>query len=338
MGSQPTIPPRIGGRTRGARVWRGAESRRRAARRRLGAIVLLLLAIAAFVVGLWVGGSDGHSSTNRALSDEYARNRETRLVIDGRTILLVPAPSGAARGAEVRRRLPHRLSVRRGAATIVYRIDVAAAARAASSREAEIDIPRTAVASRIATPVVPQELRNNCETAALEALLKTAGRRQDQLQLQRALPVSPPLDPRETAAGRRVWGDPDRGFVGRADGGGTAGGFGVYPGPIAALAARRGVRLRSLSGDTPGRVYAQLLAGNAVMAWVGLGAGPYAQWRSAAGRRIEVNLNEHVVVLAGITSDGQLRVMNPLAGTRELWTKPRFEMMWARLGRRALVT
>lgn len=99
-------------------------------------------------------------------------------------------------------------------------------------------------------PVIAQRLHNNCESAALEVLLATHGIRVDQLRLQAALPRSGPLDPQGTGPDR-VWGDPDLGFVGRADGGGTAGGFGAYPRPVAAVAARYEMPLRNMTGRAP---------------------------------------------------------------------------------------
>jgi len=41
-------------------------------------------------------------------------------------------------------------------------------------------------------------------------------------------------------------------------------------------------------------------------------------------------------VLTGITRNGDLRVINPLRGTRETWSRTRFEAAWQLLGRRAL--
>ncbi len=135
-----------------------------------------------------------------------------------------------------------------------------------------------------------------------------------------------------------MWGDPELGFVGRPDGGGTAGGFGVYPGPVAAVAKRNGRALSDLTRASPKRVYRRLLEGRAVMAWVGLSEGPYDTWRSPRGRSVRVNFGEHTVVLAGIRRDGSLRVVNPLQGTAEVWSRAKFEAMWALLGRRALST
>lgn len=189
----------------------------------------------------------------------------------------------------------------------------------------------------IDAPVLRQRLRNNCEATALQILLATVGTSVPQLQLQREVAKSGPLDPVGSGPDK-TWGDPDVGFVGRADGGGVAGGFGVYPGPIRSLASRHSVNLRSLTNAPAAKVYTSLLTGHAVMAWVGLADGPFEEWRSPAGRRISVNLNEHTIVLTGIDAAGKLIVINPLKGTRERWSKQEFEASWLLLDRRALTT
>jgi len=199
-----------------------------------------------------------------------------------------------------------------------------------------VEVPARAVSASVTAPVVAQELRNNCETAALEIMLASAGTRVDQLRLQRGLKRDGPLDPIGSGPSRR-WGDPELGYVGRPGGGGVAGGFGVYQRPIADLARRNGLRLTDLTRVPVRRIYAELRRGRAVMTWVGLSDGPYGQWRSPRGREVRVNFGEHTVVLNGIRSDGSVRVVNPLKGTREIWTRTRFETMWERLGRRALL-
>ncbi|HSC20664.1 MAG TPA: C39 family peptidase, partial [Solirubrobacterales bacterium] len=126
------------------------------------------------------------------------------------------------------------------------------------------------------------------------------------------------------------------GFVGRADGGGPAGGFGVYQKPIRALARRHGLTMRELTGSPPSAVYAALLAGHPVLAWVALSEGPYASWVSPAGKPIQINYGEHAVVLTGVEGE-DMQVNDPLSGERLVWTKQQFEQMWAGLGHRALV-
>lgn len=185
-------------------------------------------------------------------------------------------------------------------------------------------------------PIVKQALRNNCETAALSMLLAWKDVRVGQLTLQRRLVKSGPLDPRtDPLGGLPMWGDPDDGYVGRAEGGGVAGGFGVYQGPIRRLAAQYRVRLVNLSRRDVSVLYSRLSLGIPVMVWVGLSDGPYRRWLAPSGRRIVANMGEHTVVLTGVAG-GSVLVNDPLYGIKTTWTKEKFEQMWPRLGRRAL--
>lgn len=206
--------------------------------------------------------------------------------------------------------------------------------KAVAGRSSQVRALAAAV-NPAAVPLYKQVFRNNCETASLSMLLAAAGVRVDQRQLQRELPRSGPLDPIVAADGSWTWGSPDKGFVGRVRGGGTAGGFGVYQGPIRSLAARYGVRLHNLSRQSVGAVVAHLRKGRPVMSWIGLSEGPYLRWRTPDGRMIGVNFGEHAVVLTGI-KDGIILVNDPLSGTRQRWTISQYEAKWRLLGQRAL--
>lgn len=240
----------------------------------------------------------------------------------------------------VDRRIPDTLTEHRGSAAMYYRTDRSALKRSirriGEGRDV-LAVPRRFLRSTINAPVVAQKLRNNCETTALQIVLATEGVKREQLALQKDLARSGPLDPRGAGA-NMVWGDPDLGFVGRPDGGGTAGGFGVYPRPIIELAERNKVRLKNFSGASMSDVYRRLIDGKAVIAWVGLSDGPYGQWKSPEGRLIKVNFGEHTVVLTGINDEGIITVVNPLRGTKEFWSTDKFEAMWRLLGRRAIST
>ncbi|MBS1891710.1 MAG: C39 family peptidase [Actinobacteria bacterium] len=225
-----------------------------------------------------------------------------------------------------------------GKATIDYAVargSLDAALRRAARAGGAVIVPRRPVASSIEVPMIAQRLRDDCEATALSMALGYAGHPAGQLLLQRQVAHAKPLDPTVGPNGEEVWGDPVLGFVGRADGGGPAGGFGVYQGPIKALAARHGLAMVELSGSSPRRIYAALLAGHPVLAWVALAEGPYATWTSPAGRPVKVNYGEHAVVLTGVDSEG-VKVNDPLSGERLVWSKAEFERMWAGLGHRAL--
>ena len=320
-------------------------------RRRVVAAVLAAALVAASVGGARALSSSSSSPAPAAVGagTPQVRSGVVQIQIEGRAPLeyrigrYVRAGKLDRPGLQrsVARDLPATATVARGRARVVLAFDTAQAlreVRAVSLAGATIRLASRPRAGRIPAPVIAQELRNNCESAALSILLATQGKAFGQLELQRAFPRSGTPDPVDTAAGRR-WGDPERGYVGRPEGGGVAGGFGVYPGPVASVAASvAGERLENLTGRPASAIYSRLRAGRAVMAWIGLSAGPYGTWTTPAGRSVKVNFGEHTVVLYGITEGGELLVSNPLLGTRERWTQSQFETLYARLGQRALAT
>jgi uncharacterized protein YvpB len=262
-----------------------------------------------------------------------ARPRPLAVYAAGRRIVVV-------RPGTRRIRLPAGLDRRSGRARIRYTIPPRRARRivrrALAARATRVDVPALPLWSRIELRPVRQVLHNDCEATSLSMLLAAAEIRAGQLELQSRLPRSGPLDP-EPVAGSRLfrWGDPERGFVGRPDGGGTEGGFGVYEPPVRALAARYGVHLLDLRRRSEAAVRAAVLAGHPVLAWVGLADGPYLSWLTPSGRRITVNLDEHAVVLVG-AGRGYVLVNNPLTGVRERWSETLFSDRWRLLDRRAL--
>ncbi len=302
---------------------------------------LALLAVA--VVCLAVAGYTAVSGLAKRVGP--MADTKVRVMHDGRLLLVRDAAAlRRLSRTDLERRLsavPSSRRVRRGRARVTLRTDVAAlvvrVGDAARRNGGEVVVPEHAVSSSARVPVVQQALKNNCETAALSMVLADQGKRTSQLTLQNELPRSGPLDPSTDAEGQMLWGDPDRGFVGRPDGGGAAGGYGVYQGPIRQLAARHGVRLESISGSSPSSVYKHLLNGQVVMAWVGLSDGPYKTWATPEGGKVRANFGEHAIVITGIRGQS-LAVNNSLTGQQETWSKSGFEHMWERLGRRALST
>ncbi|MDP1846534.1 MAG: C39 family peptidase [Solirubrobacteraceae bacterium] len=316
----------------------GPASAAAARRRRLIAAALLSIVVGAAVA---VGTRDDSSAT---LAAPAAPRERVIAVYGGQRPLMqikVPVdrpPERVALRLALTARLTPGTIASRGTARIRYVYDIEATTKRvleARSDVQRVQAVRTAVSSRIMAPVVRQFARNACEAAALHVLLSTTGVRVSQQRLQATFPRSGPLDP-EGSGPQRIWGDPDLGYVGRSDGGGAAGGFGVYPGPVAATARRYGRRLDDLSAGAAARIYARLRAGRAVMAWIGLSDGPYGEWRSPQGKRIKANFGEHTIVLTGISRNGDLRVIDPLEGVLASWSRTRFEAAWRLLGRRAL--
>lgn len=314
--------------------------RTRVRRRRAGGLLVVVVVTGAVAFQQLAGGSGGSSTPPGAVGE---RPLVLSIAIGTDRVESIDLSAARVNGTVDPRRLrtllavrvPARWNLRAGAARVTYSLDRGQAARAVLTSGGTVRLAARPVASSIPVPVVAQALRNNCESAALEVLLATAGKRVPQLQIQRSLPTSGPLDPVGEGPDR-TWGDPELGFVGRADGGGTAGGFGVYERPIIATAGLLGVPLEDLSGREPRQIVQRVRSGRAVMVWIGLSNGPYGSWRSPAGRAVTVNFGEHAVVLAGVMADGRLRVTDPLEGTREIWDPQRFSQGWRLLGRRAV--
>ncbi|MGN6257650.1 MAG: C39 family peptidase [Solirubrobacterales bacterium] len=315
---------------------RRSRQARRAAirRRRLAAIASLALIVAAVVIFIAGTGGEGTKS-------DPAPPRYVRIELGGGTLVKrrVGQLRRPAEQAEAIASIPAKRTVHQGKATIDYEVDRAAATaalrRAVSRGGGTVTVPERPVAASIAVPMIGQVLQDDCEATALSMVLGYSGHPVSQLTLQKQVAHSPPLDPTVGADGSEVWGDPSEGFVGRADGGGPAGGFGVYQKPIRSLARRHGLAMRELTSSPPSAVYAALLAGHPVLAWVALSEGPYASWVSQAGKPIKINYGEHAVVLTGVEGEG-VHVNDPLSGERLVWSKQQFEQMWAGLGHRAL--
>ncbi len=230
--------------------------------------------------------------------------------------------------------MPGRHSVQAGMAEITYKLDRDGAQRALgrfARKGGRVRVAEQPVQVMIDVPVVEQAYRNNSETAALEMLLASRGVDRDQTELQGMLRRDGPLDPRTRADDALVWGNPVRGFVGRVDDGG---GFGVYPPPLSALASRW-IDPVDLSGQPPALIFARLLSGHAVLAWIGLSAGPFRSWVGPRGEQVTVNWGEHAVLLIGLAGS-RILLNDPLTGERQNWSRRDFKRRWGLLGRRAL--
>lgn len=300
------------------------------------------LAIAATATGIAVGSASSGNGTDPAAATTEAPKPagRVRLELGGRTLADEPVTRLERRRAQAAlvSSVPATVTIVEGPARIQAATQRAALtrslARTVAAGGGDLKVPWTPLASTIGIPVIKQTLQDDCEATALSMLLRFAGKRVDQLTLQRQVAHSPPLDP-EIGPEGEVWGDPETGFVGRADGGGPGGGFGVYQGPIVALARKHGLDPNDLTGKSPKAIYASLLAGRPVMVWIGLSEGPYATWHSRSGALVRVNYGEHAVLLTGIDAE-TVTANDPLSGERLTWPKSQFEAMWKLLGSRAL--
>lgn len=207
--------------------------------------------------------------------------------------------------------------------------DAGRLAAASSGGDSSVRLRPRIAAIALSLPLVRQDYRNNCETAALSMAL---GGRVAQRRLQAEIPVSAPLDPIETATGR-IWGDPQAGFVGRVAGGG----FGVFEGPLASIGRRYDPGTEVVAAERIEGILDVLRSGRPVVVWAALGPSVPVTWRTRDGRTVSADFSQHTVVLAGLSAAG-VTVHDPWTGERRVEPVGALADRWIRLGRRALAT
>ncbi len=152
----------------------------------------------------------------------------------------------------------------------------------------------------------------------------------DQVTLQRQLPEARPTVPYERGA-RTVWGDPERGFVGLANGYG----YGVYDRPVTHLLRRYQPDARNLTGTGFAGLLVALREGRPVVAWIQLGGSVPRSWTTPRGRVVRANFSEHAVLLTGY-DDGTITLNDPWTGERQSLSVDEFLPRWHLLGDRAV--
>jgi uncharacterized protein YvpB len=196
-----------------------------------------------------------------------------------------------------------------------------------------------ATASIVNVPLDLQDTHVTCEVAALKMALSARGISATEAQLLGRVGVDP-RPPELDAAGRIVrWGNPNTGFVGDPAGRmSELTGYGVYSGPVAGAARASGVEVMVAGRDiSPAAVYADLIAGHPVVAWV---TSDYTRdqlrtWTAWDGSVVGYTLREHAVLLVGVTPT-QLVIHDPWWGT--LWrSRAVFESSYSTLGNMAVV-
>jgi uncharacterized protein YvpB len=297
------------------------------------AIVAILLATAAAC------GSAGSRHTRAPRSQAAPAARTALSVETGSGRFAIPARvrqriavarSTAARSALAWLLTRHR-SVHTAAATMTFRwgaTDIVELLRAVRGYAASTRIEPALSAIHLHLPVIHQVWRNDCESAALSMMLDG---KVSQERLQALLPKALPYLPDQNDAGETVWGNPNLGFVGPANGGG----YGVYHGPLLALARRFDPGTTNLTGAPIGRIIAALQHARPIVAWIQLGRSYPVTWRTPAGATIHANWAEHAVTLTG-WRPGQIMYNNPWTGTTETFTVPQFTAVWHTLGDQAI--
>jgi uncharacterized protein YvpB len=192
----------------------------------------------------------------------------------------------------------------------------------------------------IPVPVFRQTMNLDCETAALQMALAYRGQNYTQQQL---FSLENP-DTRPPVVGGGVikqWGDPYTNFVGNVNGTDhyPPTGYGIYYPIILSIAQSHGAPgATGGEGLSASSVYQAVANGQPVIAWVEVGWYRPAlhTWTAWDGRSIRYSLDEHTVVLTGLTLT-EVRVNDPWHGTQSWVPRSMFETSWADFNHMAII-
>jgi uncharacterized protein YvpB len=196
----------------------------------------------------------------------------------------------------------------------------------------------------IPVPIYRQDFNLDCETASLQMGLAAFGHSYSQsslFALEKADTRAPVLGP--IVGGFRTvlqWGDPYTNFVGDVNGSDTAPtGYGVYYPLILQIAQSHGMP-GAAGGEFfgSGTVYDALANLHPVAVWVEVAWAhpPVRTWTAWDGRQVRYSLEEHTVVLTGLTDDA-VRVNDPWHGTQYWVSRTTFEASWRDFNDMAIV-
>lgn len=192
----------------------------------------------------------------------------------------------------------------------------------------------------LTVPFLKQKYSLSCEIASLRMALAYKGKVIDEDYLIGLLPFDT-VDPIfiDSSAGKRVWGDPYKGFVGIINGKMPVTGYGVYDKPIYDIAKLYG-EAELLENATLRDVINEVLLGNPIVVWGSLTDGKDISWVTPEGKEIKAIAGEHARVLVGFYGDPEkpteILLIDPVYGHIRMSTE-KFLKDWSLLGNMGVV-
>lgn len=128
-----------------------------------------------------------------------------------------------------------------------------------------------------------------------------------------------------------IWGDPNKGFVGRINGQMMRDGYGVYWDPIAKLGSKY-TQTKILKHGSPQQLATEIKAGNPVIIWGYYGPRRPVNWKTPSGTTIQAANGEHTRIVYGfdgsVTSPTRFYLIDPLSGQMS-WSTSELMHNWS---------
>lgn len=184
-------------------------------------------------------------------------------------------------------------------------------------------------------PYFRQEHNLSCEIASLRMALNYQGANVGEPDLIKLLPFD--TTPKEDG----IWGNPEKGFVGKIDGRMGEDGYGVYWEPIA-LVGQHWRKTKILENGTVQDLTANLAAKRPIVIWghAKNSAGRRMDWKTPTGENVFAIDGEHARVVTGFAGEQQdpeaFFISDPIFGEL-FWTREELEENWQSLGKHGVV-
>jgi uncharacterized protein YvpB len=174
----------------------------------------------------------------------------------------------------------------------------------------------------------------SCEAAALKMALAGVGVKVTEKMIMNRVGYDP------TPHKGKIWGDPNKAFVGNIAGRQITTGYGVYWGPIAKAAQKWRPTSTAFSKGTVTQLTAAIKAGHPVVVWGVIGSAYSTTWKTRAGKTIYAWKGEHartVVGFYGSASQPTAFIINdPVAG-RLTWSSATLLKNWTTFNRSGVI-
>lgn len=137
-----------------------------------------------------------------------------------------------------------------------------------------------------------QKYQYSCETAALRIVLNFHGIQLSEDEIIKRMPFE------STENKNGVWGDPDKGFVGKIDGHSSSESYGIHWKPLKELATHW-KKAELLEQGTKEDLISNLMDKKPIIVWIYTGKKTPLQWKTTTGKPVKALLEEHTVVISG---------------------------------------
>jgi uncharacterized protein YvpB len=178
-----------------------------------------------------------------------------------------------------------------------------------------------------------QEHSLSCEASALTMVLNFHGVKVEEKDIIKKMPID------KTTKTKKVWGDPDIGFVGKVDGVSMKTGYGIHWRAMAKIASHW-KKAKSFENSSLKFLISNILKSRPTIIWVYDGKGTPVYWQTPQGKKVRAIEDEHTVIVYGFEgmnlNPTGFYIMDPEHGPT-FWDIDKINKLWESSNRSGIV-